>query len=78
MEPLLQHLGELSDAEAERITQDLLPESRPLGALLLRLRPSRQLRSGGFGVGTCGRFALNHFGRIIGGTFVNFLSRTDT
>ena len=44
MEPLLQDLGELSDAEAERIIQNLLPDSRPLGALLLRLRPSRQLR----------------------------------
>ena len=44
MEPLLQHLGELSDEEAERTIQDLLPDSRPLGALLSRLRPSRQLR----------------------------------
>ena len=42
--PLLQDMGELSDAEAERRIQNLLPESRPLGALLLRLRPSRQLR----------------------------------
>ena len=45
MEPLLRDLGELSDAKIERITQDLLPDSRPLRALLLRYRPSRQLRN---------------------------------
>ena len=77
MESLLQDLGELSDEEAERMIKNLLLDSRSLGALLLRLRPSRQLRdllpiptfSFVFGVGTCGRFAR---------TFVNFLSRTDT
>ena len=37
MEPLLQDLGELSDAEAERIIQNLLPESRSLGNFVLVL-----------------------------------------
>ena len=44
MEPLLQDLGELSE-ETERILQDLLPAPRSLGELLLRYRPSRQLRN---------------------------------
>ena len=45
MEPLLQDLGELSEEETDRILQDLLPASRPLGELLLRYRPSRQLQN---------------------------------
>ena len=40
MEPLLQDLGELSDAETECVIQDLLPDSRPLGALLLEPIPT--------------------------------------
>ena len=45
MEPLLQDLGELSEEETDRILQDLLPDSRPLGELLLRYRPSRRLQN---------------------------------
>ena len=41
---LLLHAYFPYDEEVERIIQNLLPDSRPLGALLLRLRPSRQLR----------------------------------
>ena len=45
MDPLLQDLGELSEKETERLIQNLLRDSRPLGARLLRHRPSRQLRN---------------------------------
>ena len=38
MEPLLRDLGELLDAETERIIQDLLPDSRPLGAFAFEIQ----------------------------------------